>query len=84
MNTYLLCIEVVRHHHHTPKKDFHTCHFFGAVIVKVGLFFFFIPLSVCAIGIRLSQSLDTFVSLIHSEKKKNVVFGFGRGWEGVF
>lgn len=83
MNTYLLCIEVVRHHHHTPKKDFHTCHFFGAVIVKVGLFFF-IPLSVCAIGIRLSQSLDTFVSLIHSEKKKNVVFGFGRGWEGVF
>lgn len=84
MNTYLLCIEVVRHHHHS-KKDFHPCHFFGAVIVKVG-FFFWIPLSVCAIGIRLSQSLDTFVSLIHSEKKKkkNVVFGLGRGWEGVF
>lgn len=46
--------------------------------------FFSIPLSVCAIGIRLSQSLDTFVSLIHSEKKKNVVFAFGTGWEGVF
>lgn len=44
------------------------------MIVKVG--FYFIPLSVCAIGIRLSQSLDTFVSLIHSDKKKcGVWFG---------
>lgn len=39
--------------------------------------FFWIPLSVCAIGIRLSQSLDTFVSLIHSGKKKKCGVWFG-------
>lgn len=61
-------------------KKISTRHFFGAVIVKVRFFFsfFFIPLSVCAIGIRLSQSLDTFVSLIHSEKKKCGVWFWDR------
>lgn len=42
----------------------------------------------CAIGIRLSQSLDTFVSLIHSEKKKMWCLVLGQGgredFEGDF
>lgn len=68
MNTYLLCIKVVRHHHHTPKRFPHMSFLWGSDCES--WIFFLIPLSVCAIGIRLSQSLDTFVSLIHSEKKK--------------
>lgn len=82
MNTYLLCIKVVRHHHHTPKRFPHMSFLWGSDCES--WIFFSIPLSVCAIGIRLSQSLDTFVSLIHSEKKKMWCLLLGQGGREYF